>query len=72
MVERFTQRWPEWQAETNKSYPMGRIAQPEGTKYIKQPLIPTEIAEAVVFLCSPNCTFMTGEVMVIDGGKSCE
>ena len=38
--------------------PMGRWAEP------------AEIADAVVFLCSPAARFMTGSIMVVDGGYS--
>lgn len=38
--------------------PMGRLAEP------------AEIAEAIAFLASPKSSFMTGSVMVIDGGWS--
>ena len=31
---------------------------------------PAEIADAVVFLCSPAARFMTGTVMIVDGGYS--
>ena len=37
--------------------PMGRIAQPE------------EIAQAVLWLCSDNSSFMTGHALVLDGGR---
>lgn len=30
-----------------------------------------EIATAVAFLCDPDCSYMTGSVMVVDGGWSC-
>jgi NAD(P)-dependent dehydrogenase (short-subunit alcohol dehydrogenase family) len=59
MVERFQQKWPEWQEKTNKSYPLGRIG------------MPAEMAEAVVWMCSEACTWMTGHTLVIDGGQSC-
>lgn len=39
-------------------HPVGRIGTPD------------EIAEAIVFLASPTCAFMTGTTMVIDGGRS--
>ena len=36
--------------------PLGRIAEPE------------EIAAAVVWLCSPQASYITGSVLVADGG----
>jgi NAD(P)-dependent dehydrogenase (short-subunit alcohol dehydrogenase family) len=41
----------------NELQPMGRIAQPE------------EIAQAVLWLCSDNSSFMTGHALVLDGGR---
>lgn len=38
------------------SHAMGRMAEPE------------EIADAVVYLCSPQASFITGHDMVVDGG----
>lgn len=40
----------------NATHPMGRIATPE------------EVAEAVVFLCSPKAAFTTGTALSVDGG----
>ena len=57
MVKRFWEQWPEWQEHTNASYPLGRIAAPE------------EVAEAVLFLLSERCTFMTGTSIDVDGGS---
>lgn len=56
MVERFTQQYPEWQRKQNASFPVGRIAEPD------------EIANAVLWLASKSCRFMTGTELVIDGG----
>lgn len=56
MVTRFTERWPEWQARQNASFPVGRIAQPE------------EVASAIAFLMSAECVHMTGCSLTIDGG----
>eukprot|EP00882_Tetradesmus_deserticola_P016758 GHRQ01017917.1.p2 GENE.GHRQ01017917.1~~GHRQ01017917.1.p2 ORF type:complete len:102 (+),score=27.67 GHRQ01017917.1:1264-1569(+) len=58
MVERFTQQWPEWQAKSNASHPIGRIATAQ------------EVAEAAVWIAS-RATFMTGQTLVLDGGKMC-
>jgi len=38
--------------------PMGRIAEPE------------EIADAVLFLCSEQSRFITGQIITVDGGYS--
>ncbi|WP_242096916.1 SDR family oxidoreductase [Sphingomonas sp. CROZ-RG-20F-R02-07] len=43
-------------AERNRTTPLGRIGEPH------------EIAGAVVYLAAPASGFMTGQVMVIDGG----
>lgn len=32
---------------------------------------PKEIAECVAFLCSENNSYMTGQVLIVDGGYSC-
>jgi len=29
----------------------------------------TEIAEAVVYLCSPSAGYITGSILVVDGGQ---
>jgi NAD(P)-dependent dehydrogenase (short-subunit alcohol dehydrogenase family) len=44
--------WPTWRSMT----PMGRVGQPE------------EVASAALFLCSQASSYVTGEVLVIDGG----
>jgi NAD(P)-dependent dehydrogenase (short-subunit alcohol dehydrogenase family) len=41
-----------------RKIPLARAAQPE------------EIAEAVLFLASPRCTYITGHSLVVDGGLS--
>ena len=47
-----------WYAQWNKLTPMGRMGNPE------------EVATAALFLCSPASSYVTGEVLVIDGGYS--
>lgn len=53
MLERFTQGQEATMAEQD---PMGRVGTPE------------EIAEAVVWLCSPKASYITGQALAIDGG----
>ena len=43
-------------AEVNSKYALRRIAEPE------------EIAEVVAFLASPAASFMTGTILIVDGG----
>jgi Tropinone reductase 1 len=38
--------------------PMGRIAEPE------------EVASMVAFLCMPAASYMTGQVICVDGGRT--
>jgi NAD(P)-dependent dehydrogenase (short-subunit alcohol dehydrogenase family) len=49
---------PEAEARILGQIPMGRWGRPE------------EIAAAAVFLCSPAAAFITGEVLVVDGGQT--
>ncbi len=49
---------PAQKAMVNFLAPMGRMGKPE------------EIAEAAVFLCSDKAAFMTGQMMIIDGGMT--
>ena len=49
-------RDPAWREEWLRSTPMGRVAQPE------------EIAPAAVYLASDAASYVTGSVLVIDGG----
>ena len=47
---------PEDLEQISKESPSGRIGKPE------------EVAELVSFLASPECTYMTGQTLIIDGG----
>lgn len=43
-----------------ETHPLGRLAQPE------------EVAEAVVWLCSERASFITGQVLAVDGGYTAQ
>jgi len=47
---------PEAEAELAARHPIGRMGKPE------------EVAEAVIWLCSPSASFVTGHILSVDGG----
>ncbi len=57
MLNRFTGS-PERKAALTKTVPLGRVGDP------------AEIARAAVFLASDNASFITGQILAADGGKS--
>lgn len=56
MYKRFTGEQSEVREYLKGLHPIGRIAHPN------------EVATAVVFLCSPNASFITGTNLMVDGG----
>ena len=57
MLDRFTGT-PENKAALASRVPLGRVAAPE------------EIARAIVFVASQAASFMTGQIVTVDGGKT--
>jgi len=51
---------PDLLAQIVTGHPIGRIG------------LPTEVAEAVLWLCSSKASFVTGHNMIIDGGYTCQ
>jgi NAD(P)-dependent dehydrogenase (short-subunit alcohol dehydrogenase family) len=56
MVERFTGHDPDAEAAMLAMEPVARLGRPE------------EIADSVVWLCSPRSSFVTGQAIAVDGG----
>jgi NAD(P)-dependent dehydrogenase (short-subunit alcohol dehydrogenase family) len=56
MMERFVGGSEEMKAGFAAMHPMGRVGQPE------------EIARSVLFLCSEDAAFITGQAILVDGG----
>ena len=56
MITRFTHNDPDVASQLLQTEPVGRMGEP------------TEIADAVVWLCSDRATFVTGQALAVDGG----
>ena len=58
MIHRFSGGTPEGLQAIISQEPVGRMGQPE------------EIASIVLWLCSDAASFVTGHIMVVDGGQT--
>jgi NAD(P)-dependent dehydrogenase (short-subunit alcohol dehydrogenase family) len=56
MIDRLTGNKKEVEAQFAAQEPMGRLGQPE------------EVAQAVLWLCSNQASFITGHALTVDGG----
>lgn len=56
MIDRFTHGDPDALEQMTATEPMGRLGRAE------------EIADAVIWLCSPQASFVTGHALAVDGG----
>lgn len=56
MAEELIRRNPQIESELIRDIPAGRLGSPE------------EIADAVLWLCSPQASFMVGHALLVDGG----
>ena len=55
-ITNLPKKYEHWYPTWHKQTPMNRMAEPH------------EIASAALFLCSPASSYVTGEVLVVDGG----
>ena len=55
-ITNLPKKYEDWYSTWSKQTPMTRMAEPH------------EIASAALFLCSPASSYVTGEVLVVDGG----
>jgi len=60
MLENFLDENPLRKSRMIDAHPIGRFGEPE------------EVAEAVIWLCSDSASFVTGHIMVVDGGRVAE
>ncbi len=58
MAKRQWDTEPEYRARASRAVPLGSLQTPES------------VADAVVFLCSPAASYMTGSILLVDGGCS--
>lgn len=56
MVDDLIRRNPQLEEQFTKDIPAGRLGKPE------------EIADAVLWLCSPQASYMNGQGLIVDGG----
>jgi NAD(P)-dependent dehydrogenase (short-subunit alcohol dehydrogenase family) len=56
MIDRLTGKQKEVEAQFAALEPIGRLGQPD------------EVANAVIWLCSDEASFVTGNAMTVDGG----